>query len=84
MDENSKKFGFYLVYTNETKRRGFKYEPWHYSYAPLSIPMLETFRKKNIFQLLLREDIMGGKHFTTGFLKTYIIDNILDINTDLL
>ncbi|MEE9362882.1 MAG: M15 family metallopeptidase [Cellulophaga sp.] len=84
MDENSKKFGFYLVYTNETKRRGFKYEPWHYSYAPLSIPMLETFRRKNIFQLLLREDIMGGEHFTTGFLKTYIIDNILDINTDLL
>ena len=84
MDENSENFGFYLVYTDNPKRRGFKYEPWHYSYAPLSIPMLTTFRKKNIMHYLEKEDFLGLDHFTTGFIKTYITDNILDINPDLL
>ncbi len=84
MDENSKKFDFYLVYTNTPKRRGFKYEPWHYSYAPLSIPMLTAFRKKNILKLLELEDFIGSEHFTTGFVKTYVRDNILDINPELL
>lgn len=84
MDEHANDFGFYLVYTNEPKRRGFKYEPWHYSYAPLSIPMLAAFRKKNILQLLVQEDFIGSEHLTTGFIKTYIQDNILDINQALL
>nr|WP_299073231.1 M15 family metallopeptidase [uncultured Allomuricauda sp.] len=84
LDENSEKFGFYLVYTKEPRRRGFKYEPWHYSYAPISIPMLTAFRKKNILKLILNEDFMGSEHFTTGFLKAYIQDNILDINQELL
>ena len=84
MDENSQKFGFYLVYTDTPKRRGFKYEPWHYSYAPLSIPMLETYRSKNIMQIYKKEDFLGSEYFTSGFLRTYITDNILDINPKLL
>ena len=84
MDEHAREYGFYLVYTDESKRRGFKYEPWHYSYAPLSVPMLEIFRKKNILQLLVKEDFMGSEFLTTGFIKTYIRDNILDINRVLL
>jgi LAS superfamily LD-carboxypeptidase LdcB len=84
MDEHAREYGFYLVYTDEPKRRGFKYEPWHYSYAPLSVPMLEIFRKKNILQLLVKEDFMGSEFLTTGFIKNYIRDNILDINRVLL
>lgn len=84
MDENSKKYGYHLVYTDDPKRRGFKYEPWHYSYAPLSIPMLTAFRKKNILQLLEKEDFMGLEHFTNGFVNSYIHNNILDINPELL
>jgi LAS superfamily LD-carboxypeptidase LdcB len=84
MDEHANEYNFFLVYTDEPKRRGFKYEPWHYSYAPLSVPMLATFRKKNILQLLIQEDLIGSEHFTTGFIKTYIRDNILDINRKLL
>ena len=84
MDENSEKYDFYLVYTNDPRRRGFKYEPWHFSYAPLSIPMLAQYRKKNILKLLSKEDIMGNEHFTTGLLRNYIQDNILDINRELL
>jgi len=84
MDENSKKYNYYLVYTDDPKRRGFKYEPWHYSYAPLSIPMLKSFRLKNIMKQLEQEDFLGGDHLTTEFVKTYIEDNILDINPELL
>ena len=84
MDENSKKFDFYLVYTDEPKRKGFKYEPWHYSYAPLSVPMLTEFRGKNITILLKEEDFLGSEHFTTGFIRDYIRNNILDINPELL
>lgn len=84
MDENSKKFDFYLVYTDDLARRGFKYEPWHYSYAPLSIPMLSAFRKKNILKLLAEEEFIGSEHFTTGFINTYVRDNILGINPELL
>lgn len=84
MDEHSESFGFHLVYTNNPKRRGFKYEPWHYSYAPISIPMLTAYRRKNIVALLQKEEFYGSEDFTSGFLKTYIRDNILDINPALL
>ncbi|WP_222983530.1 M15 family metallopeptidase [Flagellimonas meishanensis] len=84
LDEHSEAFGFYLVYTDEPRRRGFKYEPWHYSYAPLSIPMLTAYRKLNVLKLMQKEDFLGCEHFTTGFMKTYIQDNILDINPALL
>jgi LAS superfamily LD-carboxypeptidase LdcB len=84
MDENANRFGYYLVYTDNPKRKGFKYEPWHYSYAPISIPMLKAFRRKNILKLILAEDIIGKENFTSGFLKGYIQNNILDINPDLL
>ena len=84
LDENSERFGFYLVYTDNPRRRGFKYEPWHYSYAPLSIPMLDAYRKLNILKLMQKEKFLGSEHFTTGFIRTYVQDNILDINPVLL
>ena len=84
MDANSEKYGFYLVYTDTPKRRGFKYEPWHYSYAPLSIPMLTAFRRMNILKILEQDDFLGSEDLTTGFIRNYIADNVLDINPDLL
>lgn len=84
MDINSERYGFYLVYTDNPRRKGFKYEPWHYSYAPLSKPMLKSYRRLNLIRLLEQEDFLGAEHFTRGFLHTYIKDNILDINPKLL
>lgn len=77
-------YGFHLVYTDNPNRKGFKYEPWHYSYAPLSKPMLKQFRKINIMKFLKHENFIGSEHFSTGFIKTYIKENILDINPYLL
>ncbi len=84
MDENSNSYDFHLVYTDNPKRKGFKYEPWHYSYAPISKPMLTAFRNKNIVKLLQSETFLGSEYFTNGFLKSYVQDNILDINPKLL
>ncbi len=84
LDENSEKYGFVLVYTKNPRRRGFKYEPWHFSYAPISIPMLKAYRRLNVMKLLQQEDILGMDHFTTGFIRTYVQDNVLDINPKLL
>lgn len=84
MDANSEKYGFYLVYTDHPKRRGFKYEPWHYSYAPLSKPMLKEFRRLNLIRILEQEDLLGAEYFTRGFLHSYITDNVMDINRELL
>ena len=84
MDKNAADFDFYLVYTDNPGRRGFKYEPWHYSYAPISRPMLTEFRSKNILKLIVEEEFDGSEHFTNGFIKSYIRDNILGINPILL
>jgi LAS superfamily LD-carboxypeptidase LdcB len=84
MDENANMFDFHLVYTDDPKRKGFKYEPWHYSFAPISVPMLTEFRRKNIMLLLQQEEFLGSEHFTNGFIKNYVQNNILDINKELL
>lgn len=84
MDKNANDFGFHLVYTDNYKRKGFKYEPWHYSYAPISVPMLTEFRQKNIMKIMREQNFIGIDHFTTGFIKSYVRNNILDINPALL
>lgn len=84
LDENAERYGFVLVYTKNPRRRGFKYEPWHFSYAPISVPMLKAYRGLNIMKLLQMEEFLGLEHFTAGFVKTYVQDNILDINPKLL
>ncbi len=84
LDNHANTFGFYLVYTNRKDRKGFKYEPWHYSYAPLSIPMLKAYRSLDIQKELQQTNLVGSDHFSTNFIQAYIQENILDINPKLL
>ncbi|MEP0263868.1 M15 family metallopeptidase [Dokdonia sp.] len=84
MDEHSQEFGFYLVYTDTPSRKGFKYEPWHYSYAPLSKKYLRTYKTLDIKAILQKEQLVGSNDFTSSFIEHYINENILDINPDLL
>ena len=84
LDKNGESFGFYEVYTDNPLRKGFKYEPWHFSYAPVSIPMLEAYRNLDVKQILQEEKIMGSEHFTDAFISKYTVENILDINPKLL
>jgi LAS superfamily LD-carboxypeptidase LdcB len=84
LDEYSESFGFYEVYTDNPNRKGFEYEPWHFSFAPVSIPMLKAFIELDLKTVLQEEKIMGNEHFTDGFISKYRKENILDINPDLL
>ena len=52
MDISANRFGFYLVYTKNSNRKGFKHEPWHYSYKPLSQSYLKDYKKLNISEIL--------------------------------
>lgn len=84
LEQNASKFGFYIVYTEVVHRKGFKYEPWHYSYAPISKPMLAAYRQKiNIIEILKQESLKGASYFTDEFARQYYDENILDINPEL-
>ncbi|MAY54067.1 MAG: D-alanyl-D-alanine carboxypeptidase [Flavobacteriaceae bacterium] len=84
LNSNANSFGFFEVYTDNANRRGFKYEPWHFSYAPISKPMLQAYKKLDVQQILLEEKIKGAEHFTPEFIAQYRNENILDINPALL
>ncbi len=84
MDQNAYRFGFYLVYTNQANRSGFKYEPWHYSYAPISKKLLKQFltlEKNN----LIYEEIQKSKiNIDSFYYKKYINTHIKGVNPLLL
>ncbi len=83
MDENANRYGFYLVYTNESSRKGFNYEPWHYSYKPISKPMLKAYLKIDIQKLLKSEKLVGSNFFTEEFISKYIREHVKGINQEL-
>jgi LAS superfamily LD-carboxypeptidase LdcB len=84
LEKHANEFGFYIVYTPDESRKGFKYEPWHYSYAPISKPMLKAYQKKiNIKKVLTQEKLMGASYFTDEFINRYYKENIMDINPEL-
>ena len=84
LNANAESFGFYEVYNNNESRKGFEYEPWHFSYAPISKPMLEAFKKLDLKAILEEEKLLGNEYFTTEFIDKYRNENILDINPKLL
>lgn len=84
LEQNANTYGFYLAYTDAFDRKGFKYEPWHYSYKPLSYEYLKAYRNINIKSVLQQEQLSGINAFTEDFVNTYITNNILDINPELL
>lgn len=80
MDKHAATYGFIRPYTQDPKRKGFYYEPWHYSYAPLSVPMLKAYLKLNINSLLDSKSLEGNDYITPEFLSLYIDENILGID----
>ncbi|TRZ41417.1 M15 family metallopeptidase [Robertkochia solimangrovi] len=84
LEAHAADYGFYIVYTNKPDRKGFKYEPWHYSYAPISREMLKQYRKLDVKKVLTEEKLMGYQFLTDAFIQRYEKENILDINPLLL
>ena len=84
LDTHAESFGFYEVYTDNPKRKGFEYEPWHFSYAAVSKPMLVAYRELDLKTVFQEEKVKGSAHFTDDFITRYRKENILDINPRLL
>ena len=83
LDNNSENFGFYLTYTNDKNRKGFEFEPWHYSYKPVSIKYYRALIKTDLKKIIKSLDINGSDYFDESFIDAYIAENIMDINPDL-
>lgn len=77
-------FGFYEVYIDTLGRKGFEYEPWHWSYAELSIPMLKQYSAMNWQAMVAADDLPGHSAMTKEFLSRYYREWILGINPELL
>lgn len=80
MDTHAHEYDFYLVYTNDENRKGFKYEPWHYSYEPVAKRMLKEFSQIDIKKILISDGLVGAEYFSEAFIKRYLNENVLDIN----
>lgn len=84
MKKNSNKYGFYLVYDDSPERKGFKFEPWHYSYKPLSVTFLQRFIDGNLlFKITQDSSLLGREFINNSFLESYLKENLLDINKKL-
>jgi LAS superfamily LD-carboxypeptidase LdcB len=57
LDTNMRQFGFFRPY--RTDRGGVSPEPWHLSYAPVSLPALESFSLSMLRQVIDGSAIAG-------------------------
>jgi LAS superfamily LD-carboxypeptidase LdcB len=84
LEENAHLFGFYMVYTKDENRTGFRHEPWHFSYQPVSSYYLKCFSKLNLLESIKSENIFGNNNFDKNCLKSYFDSHLLGINPLLL
>lgn len=85
LEKNAAQYGFELVYTKDTLRKGFAYEPWHYSYAPLSRKFLADYiTKKALFESAKDSTLLGNILIDSLFLNRYKKEQLLDIAPSLL
>lgn len=81
MEKNASSFGFILVYTNKEERKGFHYEPWHYSYAPLSISYLKRYSENYLLQKMTKDStLLGHQYLSKEFMRRYFTENVMGIN----
>ncbi|WP_010520873.1 M15 family metallopeptidase [Aquimarina agarivorans] len=84
LDKNALTYGFELVYTADPNRKGFKYEPWHYSYAPTSKSMLSEYISCKIIKQLNQKNTSGSYFLSIKFISNYLNSNILQIKPTLI
>ena len=81
MDKNSKRFGFYIVYDDDSNRQGFEYEPWHYTYKPVSDLYQAEFLKLDLKSIISKTRVEGKEFINDEFIKKYIDENIMGISS---
>lgn len=71
LEEHAADYDFYEVYTNDANRTGYAYEPWHWSYAPLSIPFLRQYQQIDLYSHWRQSDMEGHTNFTREFVERF-------------
>ena len=69
LDLNMQRFGFFRPY--RTDRGGVSPEPWHLSYAPVSLPALESLSLSMLRQVLESSTIAGKAQVLTRLPEIY-------------
>ena len=69
LDANMHRFGFFKPY--RTDRGGVSPEPWHLSYAPVSMPALESLSLSMLRQVLDASAIAGKPHVLARLPEIY-------------
>jgi len=84
LKENASTYGFELVYTKDRSRKGFFYEPWHYSYSKLSVGFLSTYLEENLInEIAIDSSLFGSPFLSKSFMNRYLKENIKGISTQL-
>jgi LAS superfamily LD-carboxypeptidase LdcB len=69
LEANMQHFGFFRPYRND--RGGVSPEPWHLSYAPVSLPALESLSLSMLRRVLEASTIAGKAHVLTRLPEIY-------------
>lgn len=84
MEKHSSEYDFELVYTMNDNRTGFKYEPWHYSYVPLSRKRYNDYLTTiDLVSFLRSENIMGMDKISKERINRYLEEHIKGVNPKL-
>lgn len=84
LKKNAATYGFELVYTKDRSRKGFFYEPWHYTYSALSTEFLSSFIEENLIEKIAKDStLLGSSYLTESFLNHYLEGNIKGISIQL-
>jgi LAS superfamily LD-carboxypeptidase LdcB len=84
MEKHGSAYDFELVYTESDSRTGFKYEPWHYSYVPLSRKRYNDYLKTiDLVPFLRSEHVMGMDKISEKRIKRYMEEHIKGVNPKL-
>ena len=78
---NAARFDFYETYTNDAERKGYEFEPWHYSYQPLSVEYLKKYNQLINVKNVLSSNLKGKEFINTAFFEKYKNDYVNGINS---
>lgn len=81
MQKHAADFGFHLSYTDDSNRSGYQYEPWHYSYLPVSKRYLQDYVALQMAEELQNETVHGLQDLTINFYENYIQNFVLGVNS---
>ncbi|MBI1387606.1 MAG: D-alanyl-D-alanine carboxypeptidase family protein [bacterium] len=71
LTENAHRYGFLLPYTNDPQRTGYHYEPWHWSFAELSIPYLRQWSEIDLHDYIATPRLKGYENLSASFFEDY-------------